>query len=371
MEFDNSKKVLLKNTVMLYFMTATKYILPFIVTGCLTHRLSADNYGIITYIMAVMNYFLIFFDFGFNFSATKRISKNRENCLIVQQIISQVFTGKLLLCGVGIGLLVCIIPLVPILRENFLLTVLYFLATAANILIPDYLYRGLEKMEYVTIRYVVSKMISTILIFLIVTDYEKIILIPIFNLLGILVAAILTIRNVKNKLGYTIDIVSCKEAFSSIRESFIYFISMIASSILSAFNTIIMGFGNFSNDEIAYWGIAFQVVSAVQALYEPITSSIYPHVVVKKDYKFVVKLTSLLSALVVIGCVILYFASGIIIQILSGQEYLPAVKILRMLLPVIIFSFPGQMFGFPLLGAMGKQKQVTISTVITAIFHIV
>lgn len=367
---DKHSSVLLKNTLMLYCMTAAKYILPFIITACLTRRLGSEQYGVITYITAVMNYYLMFFDFGFNYSATKKISEHRANTDQVQQIISEVLTAKILLVILGVGPLLLMCTAVKLLNQNYLLTVLYYLATASNIFVPDFLYRGLEKMEHVTIRYVVSKLIATALIFMFVVGPEHIVLIPVFNLMGIVVSVVFTVYHMKNALGYQYRFSSFSSAIQSIKASVVYFASTAASSVLSAFNTLAMGFASFSATEIAYWGVAFQIVGAIQALYEPIVSSVYPHVVVRKNYKFVLKLTGGLSCLVACGCGLLFFMADFVITILAGTEYQLASYVLRMLIPVVFFSFPAQMLGFPLLGAMGQQKWVTISTVSTGVFHI-
>ena len=362
--------ILLKNTFSLYCMTAAKYILPFVVTACLTRRLGSEQYGVITYITAVMNYYLMFFDFGFNYSATKKISEKRDCPTYIKQIVSEVFTAKIILVGLGSILLIILCFCIRILKNNILLLVLYYLATASNVLVPDFLYRGLEKMQYITSRYIISKLIGTVLIFLMVMGPEHILLIPVFNLFGNIVSVIFTVSHMKKELGYCYCFAPLLSTIQSIKTSLIYFASTAASSVLSAFNTFAMGFASFSEAEIAYWGVAFQVVGAIQALYDPITSSVYPHVVVRKNYKFVLKLTCILSCAVVLGCILLYFFSDVVITILAGSDYLAAVNVLRMLIPVVFFSFPAQMLGFPLLGAMGQQKWVTLSTVSTGAIHI-
>lgn len=67
------KNPIVYNTILLYIMTAVKFILPLAIVASLTRRLNQNSYGIITYFTATMTYFLLLFDFGFNFSATKKI----------------------------------------------------------------------------------------------------------------------------------------------------------------------------------------------------------------------------------------------------------------------------------------------------------
>ena len=369
---ENSKnKVFYKNTFMLYIMTATKFVLPVIITACLTRRLGEDGYGIITYMTATMNYFLLFLDFGFNYSSTKKISQNRENTNAVQTEINNVITAKIWLSVSGFIMLLAIIPFINILKTNITLALLYYVSTVANIFIPDFLYRGLEKMEYVTLRYVITKLVATVLIFLCVHGTNEILLIPLFYTVGTLIAAAFTIRHMRKSLGFSVRLGRVKETWYVIKESVVYFASTFATTALSAFNTLIMGIVNFSTAEIAYWGVAFQIVQAIQSLYEPITSSIYPRVSANKNYKFVLKVTKYLSFVVAIGCVAAYFLADIAVKIIAGAGYEPATTVFRLLIPMLLFSFWAQMLGFPFLGAMDQQKKVTISTVAAGGFHIV
>ena len=68
----SSNKTFAKNTFFLYIMTGAKFVLPLIITACLTRRLGPDAYGVISYLTPVMGYFILLFDFGFNFSALKK-----------------------------------------------------------------------------------------------------------------------------------------------------------------------------------------------------------------------------------------------------------------------------------------------------------
>ncbi len=368
---ENSKnKVFYKNTIMLYIMIATKFVLPVIITACLTRRLGEDGYGVITYMTATMNYFLLFLDFGFNFSSTKKISQNRENAAVVQAEINNVITAKIWLSVAGFIVLLAIIPFINILKANAVLSILFYVSTVANIFVPDFLYRGLEKMEYVTLRYVIAKIVTTVLIFVCVHGIDEMLFVPVFYTVGTLIAAAFTIRHMKKAFGFSVRLGRVKETWNELKDSAVYFASTFATTALSAFNTLVMGIVNFPTAQIAYWGVAFQIVQAILSLYEPITSSIYPRVSANKDYKFVLKITKYLSFVVVAGCVLAYFLADVAVKIIAGAGYEPAVTVFRLLIPMLLFSFWAQMLGFPLLGAMDKQKQVTASTIAAGGFHI-
>ena len=69
-----------------------------------------------------------------------------------------------------------------------MLTILYYISTAAQIFIPDFLYRGLEKMEGVTTRYIIAKLVSAVLILVTVRNDDVLLLVPVAYLTGTVVA---------------------------------------------------------------------------------------------------------------------------------------------------------------------------------------
>ena len=362
----SSNKTFAKNTFFLYIMTGAKFVLPLIITACLTRRLGPDAYGVISYLTPVMGYFILLFDFGFNFSATKKIAQHRADPVLIEKTIAAVYTAKILLVLAGFLPLMLLLLCIDLLRQYVLLTVLYYLSTAAQIFIPDFLYRGLEKMEGVTTRYILAKLITAVLIFLAVRDDGGLILVPLAYLIGTVAAALHTNHHMVKKLGYRVALGGLREAAAELRESGIYFVSTFASTALSVTSTFVMGIVGMPTAQIAYWGVAFQVVQAVQAMYDPITTSIYPHVAGKRDHKFVLRITLCLLPLVAAGCVLLYCLAGLAVKIIAGGAYLAAVPVLQALTPMLLFSFVAQMLGFPLLGALGRERQASFTTLVAA-----
>ena len=56
--------------------------------------------------------------------------------------------------------------------------------------------------------------------------------------------------------------------------------------------------------------------------------------------------------------------------IIGGEKYVTAVPLLRAFIPLLFFSFPSILFGWPALGAIGKEKETTLTTIITAFLQI-
>lgn len=59
-----------------------------------------------------------------------------------------------------------------------------------------------------------------------------------------------------------------------------------------------------------------------------------------------------------------------VLQIVGGEQYIAATSLFRALVPVLIFSFPGIVLGWPTLGALDKAAQVTKTTILSAVVQV-
>ncbi|MER1744005.1 oligosaccharide flippase family protein, partial [Proteus mirabilis] len=78
--------ILLKNSLFLLGMQGINYIIPLITLPYLTRKLGFYEYGMLNTSLNIILYLVLFIDFGFNFSATKDIAKNRNNKLKIKKI---------------------------------------------------------------------------------------------------------------------------------------------------------------------------------------------------------------------------------------------------------------------------------------------
>ncbi len=361
---------LLSNTVYLYLLTIVKMVFPLITLPYLTRILSVDAYGSVAYIKSYMSYVQLVLDFGFILSATKNIAliKGKDDSKI-PYIVGDTFIEKIILLLLSAGVTSVVSLFIPILRENQLFTWLYFIAVALTIFLPDYLYRGIERMECVTIPFTVSKTISIALTLVLIKSDKDLLLIPVFEIISNLIAITISLALLK-KLKIGVKFSGFKKWFTDLKESAVYFLSNFATTVFGALTTLIVGV-LLNEEDVAYWSVCMQIVSAAKAMYTPITNSIYPHMVTNKDLKLVRKIRNLMTIPMVLGSIAVMLFGKNIMMIIGGENYEYAGHILKFLLPVIVVSFYSMLYGWPVLGAIDKVKQTTVSTVVAAVIQIV
>ncbi|UQS83295.1 oligosaccharide flippase family protein [Bombilactobacillus thymidiniphilus] len=363
-----SKKII-NNTIMLYILSFTKIILPLITLPYLTRVLTVEMYGVTTYVKSIMTYMQMIVDFGFILSATKDVVRARSDNKKVGLIAGNVLIGKLILSILALLMLIVLIITIPLLRQHLIFTLLSFVPVFLTIFLFDFLFRGLEMMQIITYRYLIMKGFATILTFILVKSDQDILWIPILDIIGTL-CAVTWIFSTLQRLNICLQYGSWRQIIKTLQDSFIYFFSSVATTAYTAMNTVVVGM-ILAPSDVAYWGLIMQFVVAVQALYSPIADSIYPEMVQKPNLKIMQRLFLFLVPLVIGGCLITYFEAPWILRLVGGSKYIGQAYLLRWTIPLLFLSFWSIMLGWPLLGAIDKNKETTWTTILGALVQII
>ena len=361
---------LVNNTIMMYLMTVAKLVIPLISLPYLTRVLSVDCYGSVAFVKSLLNYFQIFIDFGFLLSATKDImfylNKNESPNKVIGD---SMFAQLILCCFAVVAGIICVFSF-QILKGFELYTLLSLLNCLLAVFLFEYVFKAYEQMGKIAVRYVIMKVIALILTLIFVKSDKDILLIPIFDIISSLIAILLVLFQLK-KMNIKIDFNfrRIKEAWRSLKNSFIYFVSDFSTTAFSALNTIIIGIA-FSKSEVAYWSVAMQLVAVVQALYNPIITSAHPTMLRTKNLSTIHKIMMIYMPIIFIGCGLILILGDWAVTLVFTEQYLMSAKLIKYLIPLLIFSFPTMLYGWPCLDCINKTKATTVSTIIGACVQI-
>ena len=364
-------KVLVNNTIMMYLLTIAKLVIPLISLPYLTRVLSVDCYGTVSFVKSLISYMQVLVDFGFLLSGTKDIVdilKNNGNpkqaignTLYAQLILSLISTVLMFICSFSFDIvdgyvIFAMLSLVPVILSVFLF---------------EYVFKAYEKMDKIAIKFIVMKVISLILTLIFVKNDGDVYLMPIFDILGSIVVVFMTFIQLK-KMNVQVDFKfnKIKQAFICLKTSFVYFISNFASTAFTLLNTLIIGI-MLTKADVAYWNVTMQLVTAVQAMYAPIINSVFPTMLKEKSLKIIHKIMLIYMPLIFAGCGIILVLGNWGVNLVFGSDYLMSATLLKWLIPTLIFSFTGMLYGWPCLTAINKQKSATCTTIVSAVVQVV
>lgn len=364
------RSTLLENTVMLYIMTFSTHFLSLVTVPYQTRVLGPDIYGKIGFAQAFTTYIQLFLDFGFILSATQDVAEKSDDKKALSRILTAVFYCKLILGVVSLGIVIILCASVTKFREDVLLYILFYIYILVNSFLPDYLYRGLEKMSAITFRTVGIKLFFTVAIFVFLRSEEQYYVIPILNTLGVIAACIWAYWDLWRRFEVTFTKVQFSYVWKTLVQSSGYFLSRIASTIYSATNTVIIGF-LYPGVQLGYYSSAEKLMTTAQSACSPIADSLYPYMVRNKDFKLIKKIMLVFMPVIVMGCIVVGIWAEPLCAIMFGEEFRASGEFLRYLLPVIVMTLPIYVLGFPTLSPLGIAKYANISVIAGALVHII
>ncbi len=369
MSFDKSKKILLKNTIMLYILKFSTYFISFATVPYQTRVLGVEMCGLIGLANALMVYFQLFMDFGFLLSATQEVAIDRNDNVKLSRIFSSVTFGKIALILFSTITLLLLCQIVPAWKDNIRLFYLFLAGTAVNSLLPDYLYRGIESMEVITFRTVLIKIFFASLIFVFVKSPSDYMMIPAITLWGNIIALIGVYVHMHIKLDVRFVKCSIKDVVSRFKTSSTFFISRIATTMYTAANTIILDVV-FRGNMTAFYSSADKLVSTAKNTLSPLSDSLYPYMIKNKDFKLVKKIILLFEPIIILGCIIAFVWAKPLCIWFFGEDFAQTYVALRALLPTVAVILPSYILGFPVLSALKMSKHANYSVIFASLIHI-
>jgi PST family polysaccharide transporter len=368
------KKRLLSNFFSLSILQAFTYILPLLTLPYLVRVLGVDKFGLVMFAQSFIIFFNILVDYGFNLSSTREVSIHRDNKEKLTEIFSSVMSIKVMLIFVSFFILTIVVFSFEKFSNDWELYYLSFLVVIGNAMFPIWYFQGIEKMKYITIVNITSKLIFTILIFIVIQEPSDYIYVPILNGFGFIIGGILSLWIVFYKFNQKFCFKNMKIK-EHIRNGFHVFLSISSSTILSA--TPILLIGTFLDYTMAGYYSAFEkLVSAIKSFFYIINQTFFPRlskIFSESKEKYLI-LWKRLSIYTIISSVVLYiflyFTSSFFLSYYLGANFIEHIYIFEILSVTIVLYTIINALGLNGLLVIGKHKQLSMSQIIPAIIFI-
>jgi len=339
----NHTKRLISNFLSLSSVQVANYILPLITVPYLVRVLGPEKFGLIAFAQAFIAYFALLTDYGFNLSATRAVSINRDNKDKISEIFCSVVLIKIVFMVINFLILCILVFSFRKFRDEWLLYLLTFSMIFGNVLFPVWFFQGLERMKQIASLNIIAKIIFTASVFIFIRSQSDYIYLPVINSVVFITAGIISLWIVLTKIKIKIKIPSINEVKYQLKEGWHIFISTLAISLYTVSNTFILGLFT-NNTVVGYYSAGEKIIRAVQSLMGPLSQTIYPYISKlasesrELTLEFVRKVVKLVGiATLGISFMLLIFAHQIS-DIVLGIQFKESIMVIQILsfLPFII-----------------------------------
>ncbi len=353
---------LAKDTLILFGVQISGYVLPLVTLPFLTRVLGPTNFGLTALGTALVVYFVVVTDWGFSVTGTREIAIVQDQPEKIARSYSTIMACKVFLLAVCFVTLVAVVMGVPKLRAYWPLYFVSFLQVVGSCFSPNWLLQGMQRMRFIAYSDYGAKVISVILIFALVRRSSDYMLVAALQSGGFLVSAIIGLTIVFGKLQVRI----VRPALVDMRAAFIMgwpvFLSLASMTAMSSTNTMIVG-AMASPAEVGLLSAAQRLIIAARSLANPITGAVYPHMSKlaarspQDALRFLrrqVLWTSAPFLLITLG---LLFFAPLAVSILYGPKYAETGILLRIMAFTPVLHAVGMCFGNYFMLAFGYQKE--------------
>ncbi|CRL64481.1 MULTISPECIES: oligosaccharide flippase family protein [Proteus] len=370
---------LIKNSLFLIGMQGINYIIPLISLPYLTRKLGFYEYGMLNTSLNIILYLILFIDFGFNFSATKDIAKNRNNKLKINKIYCVTIYSKIFLSIISVISTFIIINSFGLFSDIKILVYIMLPQLIYAIFFPLWLYQGLEKISFISLCSIISRIITLPLLFIFVNSAQDIYITSIILSWSYLLPLLVSYFYLHIKIPYvslgTIDI---KLIASTIRKSSIIFWGSISISIYTLSTPIILSLVN-NYEQVGLFIATDKLRVAFIGIFLILGQAIYPRVNILltenkiRYYRFIRKLILYQIIFCGIASVLFFIIMPKLAPfILGNNNYSNEMKfIIQLMSPMIILVPLSVIISNFILLPYGMNKIYAIIPTITLFFHII
>lgn len=365
----------MKNGIWMYLLQFFNTVIPLITLPYVTRILGTTKYGIFSSSFNIIGYLQVVVEYGFAMSATREVALNSKKSNLNKTFSSVLYSRFFLL-------FLCLLFSLIYTRMSYVDTVQllsYWIMTISLLGITiqgNWIFQGLQDMKYIAIANIISRSITTILIFGFVKTYNDLLVYCFLYALSPVISNVIGLFVIVFKFKVKIIKISIHDILEELKRGWYIFTTQFTSNIFGAIGITFLTMFD-SSSTVGIFSAIQKIPNALVLMWTPISTILYPIVSKKMKESFSYGIDFVLKVrrymLIVIFCiiVILCIFSNQIIDIAFGNAYAKYSYWLIPLLFWLFLSIDNNFWGIQILLGSGHDKEYSICFMVSVIITIV
>lgn len=362
------EKSLKINFLMNAILTSSNFIFPLITFPYVSRILLADGNGKINFANSVVSYFMLIASLGLPYYGVRACAVVRDDKRKLSQTVTELFVINVITTVCSLLLLMGAIVVIPKFQEYQYLLLILSCSIWLNTLGMEWLYQALEEYSYITIRSIVFKAVGIVLMLLLVQQHEDYLIYALITVISGSGSYILNFLRAF-RLVSPVPLRTCNfvRHFKPILG---FFVLSAAWSLYGNADTFLLGLLS-TDTQNGYFGAALKIrqvllqcMLALSTVLLPRLANYYGNSRKSEFYLLLRKNSSFIFIAGIAVTVFCIYNARLIILLLSGESFLPAVPVMQFLMTIVIVNGFSTMLGDNVLVTQGKEKVTTVATLI-------
>ena len=365
------------NYILNLINTGTQMLFPLITFPYVCRVIEADGIGQINFFQSIISYISLFTCLGIPMYAIREIARDRNDVVQMNRTAMEILLLHSMLTLVGYAIVAILCLTVPQIQVNIPLFLILSLIIFFTAIGCEWFYQGIEDFKYITIRGLIIKTVSVVLLFIFVKSKTDLLYYGCYTVFGVLGGNIFNFFRLRKYIHRENIIFSELHIKRHVKPVLKVFSFSVVTSIYLQLNTVLLGFLKNAL-AVGYFAAATKVMQMLLTMSACLGSVMMPrasHLIaenkedefnrlIQKSYDF----TLAIALPMTIG---LIFCAPSLITALCGVKFEHSILPSQIIAPIILMVAISNVFGIQVLFPKGKINIVTLCCGIGAVADLI
>jgi len=358
---------LIENFVSLSFFRGFQLLVPLITMPYLIVTLGLSNYGKIAFAQSIALFSGALIQYGFNLTATRKVSRQRNNWTKIAETFSLTFAAGLFLTIISASILVPI--LIIFIKDDALFWICIFSLFSVSFqnLLPIWFFNGLEKLKLIAVVGTLSNIFLLIGIFTFVTKTDHTLRFPLIHSITsffTLATTLLIARSIM-KVPLNFSSITIRKITRTLKENRSTFIAQFAPNLYNNASIVLLGVLG-GPMEVGLFSAAKRVVDAFCSIAQIICSTFIAEL--SNEIKFFTTFRNIILSVGITTGTVIWVISNYLPLVYGGANIEGISFILKSFIPAAFLYFIMLCYGQTYLVVSNNEKIYQNITLIVSVF---
>lgn len=365
------------NYILNLINTGTQMLFPLITFPYVCRVIEADGVGQINFFQSIISYISLFTCLGIPMYAIREIARDRSDVVQMNRTAMEILLLHSMLTLVGYAIVAILCLTVPQIQVNIPLFLILSLTIFFTAIGCEWFYQGIEDFKYITIRGLIIKTVSVVLLFIFVKSKTDLLYYGCYTVFGVLGGNIFNFFRLRKYIHRENIIFSELHIKRHVKPVLKVFSFSVVTSIYLQLNTVLLGFLKNAL-AVGYFAAATKVMQMLLTMSACLGSVMMPrasHLIAEnKEDEFnrlIQKSYDFTLAIALPMTISLIFCAPSLITALCGVKFEHSILPSQIIAPIILMVAISNVFGVQVLFPKGKINIVTLCCGIGAVADLI
>ncbi|PJM78661.1 flippase [Bifidobacterium scaligerum] len=363
------------NVVMNLILSASSMIFPLITVPYVSRVLSVEANGAVSFAQSVTGFAAIFCTLGIQTYGIRACAQVRDDREALSRVVRELLLIIAICTTITMVIFAILVFTVPRFAEDKLLMAVFSVGIVLTAFGAEWFYQATEQYVYITVRSLCFKVIAIIGLFVLVRQEQDYVFYGAFIVFAASASNIFNMFRLIKSIDWSVKL--SIHPLHHMKPIMVFFGNNLATSLYLTLDTILLGFFTVGSYQLGLYQLVMRLKNVILAGMGSISNAVLPRLSyeVRKHTDVFFSLLKKTSSFSILFsgtiAIYLFFMAQDIVLLLAGSNFIESVPSMQIMSFVIIVVAISGVTGFQILTPLGKEKYMTISTIIGAIIDIV